>query len=359
MSTLTEKVDFSRLRYANCWEGADVLLSQLKPESGSTLLCIASGGDNALALLSTEPAKVVATDLSAPQLYLTALKQMAIVLLDYDEMLELLGIRNCPQKTRNGLYHKLRNDLPADARHYWDNNQDIVATGVIHAGKFERYFRMFREHILPLVHTPKAIHELLEAKTDLEQQEYYRKSWNTWRWRMVMNLFFSKTVMGKWGRDPEFLRQVKINVPQYIRRKTEAHLSTADATVNYFLHYILTGAFSTGLPFYLRPEHFAILRSNINRLVLQQQDAHNLIAKLAFDGCCLSNIFEYVSDENFANLAGRYAAHLLPGAKIAFWNLMAPRSFSEQAPDCFREVAVYPIRDKGFFYSRFLLAERL
>ena len=206
MSTLTEKVDFSRLRYANCWEDADVLLSQLKPESGSTLLCIASGGDNALALLSTEPAKVVATDLSAPQLYLTALKQMAIALLDYDEMLELLGIRNCPQKTRNGLYHKLRNDLPADARHYWDSNQDIVATGVIHAGKFERYFRMFRERILPLVHTPKAIHELLAAKTDLEQQEYYHKSWNTWRWRMVMNLFFSKTVMGKWGRDPEFLR---------------------------------------------------------------------------------------------------------------------------------------------------------
>ena len=44
---------FDRIRYAQCWEDADVLLDALQVEPGDTCLSIASAGDNTLALAVT------------------------------------------------------------------------------------------------------------------------------------------------------------------------------------------------------------------------------------------------------------------------------------------------------------------
>ncbi|MFL5754490.1 MAG: DUF3419 family protein, partial [Bacteroidia bacterium] len=43
---LTERVNFEFIRYANCWEDADVLLEGLAPKNGGRILSIASAGDN-------------------------------------------------------------------------------------------------------------------------------------------------------------------------------------------------------------------------------------------------------------------------------------------------------------------------
>ena len=51
-SEAAANADFSRIRYAQCWEDADVLLDALDVQPGDTCLSIASAGDNSLALLS-------------------------------------------------------------------------------------------------------------------------------------------------------------------------------------------------------------------------------------------------------------------------------------------------------------------
>ena len=67
-SEVAQKSDFSIIRYAQCWEDADVLLQALQAQPGKTYLSIASAGDNALALLARSPKKVVAMDLSSAKL---------------------------------------------------------------------------------------------------------------------------------------------------------------------------------------------------------------------------------------------------------------------------------------------------
>src|SRR5215471_7796461 len=67
-SEVAAKADFSGVRYAQCWEDADVLLEALDVQPGDTCLSIASAGDNALALLTRRPARVIALDLSPAQL---------------------------------------------------------------------------------------------------------------------------------------------------------------------------------------------------------------------------------------------------------------------------------------------------
>ena len=52
-SEAAEHADFtSVLRYAQCWEDADVLLAGLDVQPGDTCISIASAGDNSLSLLS-------------------------------------------------------------------------------------------------------------------------------------------------------------------------------------------------------------------------------------------------------------------------------------------------------------------
>ncbi len=47
-SEAAANADFSQIRYAQCWEDADVLLDALDVQAGDTCLSIASAGDNSL-----------------------------------------------------------------------------------------------------------------------------------------------------------------------------------------------------------------------------------------------------------------------------------------------------------------------
>ena len=48
---IAEKADFEQIRYAQCWEDADVLLEALDVKTDGSYLSIASAGDNTLALV--------------------------------------------------------------------------------------------------------------------------------------------------------------------------------------------------------------------------------------------------------------------------------------------------------------------
>ena len=56
------------IRYAQLWEDADVLTAALRPDPGQHLVSICSAGDNALALLTLDPRRVMVVDLSPAQL---------------------------------------------------------------------------------------------------------------------------------------------------------------------------------------------------------------------------------------------------------------------------------------------------
>ncbi len=357
MSSLKDQVDFSLIRYANCWEDAEVLLQSLDICADDRILIIASAGDNALALLSQSPASLRAVDLSLAQLYLCELKQAAFAQLDHDELLLLLGIGTGAQHASVRIYRKIRNGLSLGARQYWDERRQQFEHGIVHAGKFEHYFKLFRNWLLPLVHRQSTTRELLHPKSDAEQSAFFLKHWNTWRWKALMNFFFSKAIMGRYGRDPQFLKHVSINVPQYIRNKAEDHLQTSGATRNPFLRYMLTGSFEAQLPAYLQEASFARIKANIGRLHIAEGDMDTEVMRTPYRIYCASNIFEYMSTRVFESLADRWSGAVPSGARIAYWNLMAPRSLAQSAPAHWKDIPT-DSPDMGFFYSRFILEEK-
>ena len=92
-SEIAAKANFSTIRYAQCWEDADILLEGLDIQPGDTCLSIASAGDNTLAMLSKNPGRVIALDLNPAQLACLELRVAAYRELSHDELLELIGSR--------------------------------------------------------------------------------------------------------------------------------------------------------------------------------------------------------------------------------------------------------------------------
>lgn len=364
MSTdIEERASFEIIRYASCWEDADILVDALDAGPGSNVLSVASGGDNTFALLARGPELVVAADISRAQLACVELKRAAFIELDHPGFLAFLGFRES-DRDRVATYHSLRSILGADARSFWDRNEKTIHGGMIHAGKFEHYFHLFRRRIIPLIHGRRDVAMLLAEKSRGEREKFYDERWDTWRWRMIFRIFFSRFVMGKLGRDPEFFRYVEGSVAARILDRVRYALTALPVHDNPYVTYILTGNFGDALPFYARRENFETIRENLGALrlfaggvddAMREYDRH-------FHALNLSDIFEYMDESLFADIARRLLDGCAPGARLAYWNMLVPRRISERFPDTTFHLEHLSkelfARDRAFFYQAFIVDQK-
>lgn len=361
-SEIAAKADFTGIRYAQCWEDADILVEALDVQPEDVCLSIASAGDNVLALLSRGPAKVVALDLSPAQLACLELRVAAYRTLEHAELLEFIG--STPSGRRLELYRRCRPLLGEAARAFWDARPAEVAGGIGAAGKFERYFSLFRRRVLPLVHRGREIRRLFDLKSADERRAFYAREWDTWRWRLLFRVFFSRFVMGRMGRDPSFFRYVEGSIADRILGRTRYALTELGPAANPYLQWILTGRHLTALPLVLRPENFAAIRASLDRLEWRCQSVEDFLDEQgpgAFSKANLSDIFEYMSAENTEALLAKLAARSRPGGRLAYWNMLVPRGRPESLANRLRplpELGEKLFRqDKAFFYSRFVVEE--
>lgn len=361
MAEIIQRTDFNILRYANCWEDPQLLLDGLDIQPGDHVLSIGSAGDNSFSLLMANPHSIVAVDISKTQLALLALKKAAIQRLDYDELLRFLGFR--PSDDRRDQLHALKGHLPDEVFDFWCSQPKQIAAGIVHQGKFERYFQLFSQRVLPWIHRKKIVQQLLSPKSEQEQALFYHCTWNTWRWRLLFKIFFSRSVMGRLGRDPEFLREVTVPVGESIFRQAEKQLCSISVQTNFMLRYNLTGSFGDLLPHYLQPENHALIKSRIHKIICVEGLAEDAVREYGmFHRMNLSNIFEYMDMQTFRATARELMAGLHPEGRVAYWNLMVPRQLSDVQDTGLRPLttlaATLRTKDRGFYYRDFILDQK-
>lgn len=104
------------------------------------------------------------------------------------------------------------------------------------------------------------------------------------------------------------------------------------------------------------PEKARALRER--RLTLIASPLEAALDGEKFDAFNLSDIFEYMSEEATAVLFDRLVAHARPGARLAYWNMLAPRqSDTPKISPLPGESERLFKQDRAFFYSRFLVDE--
>jgi S-adenosylmethionine-diacylglycerol 3-amino-3-carboxypropyl transferase len=352
---------FTILRYAQCWEDADVLVDGLDVKPGDVCLSIASAGDNTLSLLTRDPARVIAVDLNPTQIAALELRVAAYRALGHGELLELIGSR--PSARREALYGRCRGALSEYARRYWDGRRDAVRAGIGSAGKFERYFALFRRVVLPLVHRRATVRALVEHRDAKDRVSFYAERWNTRAWRTLFRIFFSETVLGRLGRDPSFFAYAEESVADHLMGRVRHALTVLDPAENPYLHWIVTGTHGEALPHALRADSFDAIRDGLDRLewhcrpmeaVLESAEVERV------DRINFSNIFEYMSVDAHRALIGSLLSRLPRGARMAYWNMIVPRSGAALMPDSLArrcESDTLFARDKAFFYRAFHVDE--
>ncbi len=361
-SEAASNADFTAIRYAQCWEDADILMEGLAIQPGDTCLSIASAGDNSLAMLACGAGRVIALDLNPSQLACLELRVAAYRELLHPELLELVG--SMPSTRRGDLYRRCRKLLGPDTRAFWDAHAAGIEAGIGSAGKFERYFALFRQRILPLIHSRSTIERLLVGGAPAEREQFYREVWDSWRWRLLFRFFFSRFVMGRLGRDPSFFRYVEGSVAGRILARTRHALTFLNPADNPYLQWILTGRHTSALPLALRPENFEAIRANLDRLEWHCLPLEEFLVQEGADSVDrfnLSDIFEYMSEENHQRLLERLVRAGRSGGRLAYWNMLAPRSRPECMAGILRSLELEARhlfqQDKAFFYSAFILEE--
>lgn len=359
--SISEKAAFDFVRYASVWEDADILCAALAPVApGGRLVSIASSGDNALALLTLDPAEVVAVDLNASQLACVELRVAAIRELDRDLLLQFLGVY--PSVDRAATYQRLRTRLSPDVQAFWDQHSKAVEQGIIHAGRFERYLRLFGTRILPMIHSRATRYGLLSERSEAERIEYFEGRWNTWMWRTFFNLFFSRRMMGWLGRDPAFFDHAEGAVSERLQQQTRHAFTAIPTHNNPYLTYIITGNYSDdALPLYLRSDALPEVRKRLDRLSI----VHGTVQQACvgeYHGFNLSDIFEYMSDDEFEACYGDLVSHCAPKGRLAYWNMQVPRCCPKAFDDTMCRLDEESDRlhqqDKAWFYRAFHIDER-
>ena len=347
------------IRYAQCWEDADILVEALQPGPGKRCLSIASGGDNTLALLAHSPEYVLAVDLNPAQLACLELRAAAFRVLQHGEMLQLVGSRPCADRVR--LYRQCRTRLSRETQTFWDQRVKLIEKGIGAAGKFESYFRIFRTSVLPFIHSRRRIDELLQSKSRPQRIEFYERSWDSQRWRAMFRIFFSRAVMGALGRDRECFRYVEGSVAERILSRTRYALTELDPAANPYIQWILSGSHNGVLPLALREENFEPIRRNLERLEWRNAALDDVTdSDGKFDCFNLSDVFEYMSEQNYARELKSIVAVAKSGARLAYWNMLAPRRRPPELAGCLDELdlgARLFAQDKAFFYSAFVVEQ--
>jgi S-adenosylmethionine-diacylglycerol 3-amino-3-carboxypropyl transferase len=340
------------------------LRAALNIQPTSRVLSIASGGCNSLDLALAGAQEVVAVDLSLPQLAVTELK-MAGADLDYPDFLILLGLA---EGEAWPLYQAVRPTLSETAREFLDGAEARFETGLLRSGRFEEYLATFRAKVLPLVHSKKRIAQLFEAE-DLEaQRAFFDKHWNTWRWRSLFRIFFSRFVMARLGRSKAHFSQVEGKVADRLLARSEHVLTALPVKENPYLQWILTGEFQDleNSHSYLSQSGHAALKELRERVRIIHGSLGDVIGSeeaSRFDAFNLSNIGEYLTEEEFQGLYEGLLKGANPGARLGYWNLFVPRHRPEVFADQVRRDEAASARliqeDRAFFYSAFQVEEVL
>ncbi|MGE3335177.1 MAG: DUF3419 family protein [Rhodospirillaceae bacterium] len=278
-SSLSERFEEAAFRflttrnlvYNTSWEDPAVDRRVMNLGPNDRVLVITSGGCNALDYALDAPAGVVAVDVNPRQTALLELKLAAIRHLDHADAFSIFG--RGWHKDFTALYQsKLRRDLSAFAKTYWDERQNWFASAeqnLFTRGLTGIVFRIFRSRMRPHTALGAAVRKMF-AQTDLEaQRKVYLEE--------VRHRFFTPFVR-RFLASPVFMAMIGVPLPQRrlvsenddgdvaggIQRMLDDLFCTVPVSDNYFWGVYTFGHYDEDrCPRYLTPDGFAQLKAGL------------------------------------------------------------------------------------------------
>lgn len=300
------------------YRSEQAIIDRLPPDRPLHVLMVASSGEGLLSLLTSERiARVDAVDLNPAQLQLCELRRAALERLTRDQQLQLLAARDTRPRAsgadaRIALYESLRPHLAPPSQAFWDARRAEIAFGLQHVGRNDMLMHDVTAHLraagfAPLHHAP--------ADTDLP------------RWQQVYTDLMTPAYIQQIFGLPSLGLAARIaEIAGYLGECHLRALQRPGAAHNYFLTTVFGTGYAPGedgLPLYLQEQGQSALRAHgtRERMHLHQGNIIEQIAPLAqahgaFDLISISNIPDWMSDAQFADVVLLAREHLSPGGML-------------------------------------------
>jgi S-adenosylmethionine-diacylglycerol 3-amino-3-carboxypropyl transferase len=350
-----------KIYYSQCWEDTDVLIKALNIRPEDDVLSITSGGDNTLALLLQKPRTLTAIDNNPAQNYLLELKIASIKVLKYDSFLEFIGVKESHKRLED--FQKIKGYLNKEAAEWWDQRTNLIEQGIIHIGKLESYFRLFKKLVLPIIHSKATINKLFELNSLEDQKAFYNNKWDNWRLHLLTRLFFSKAVMSRIGRSKAAFRYATTNdLGQHYLDKSKQVITNIPIKDNYYLDYILSGNYAEQerMPVYMQEKYYEILKKDVDKVKIITMHINDFLSQSSdntFSKFNLSDIFESMSIDQAKGVQGNIVRAGRTNGIIVFWNNLVSRKSSNANIREEAEIAKrLSLLDRStFLYSNFII----
>jgi S-adenosylmethionine-diacylglycerol 3-amino-3-carboxypropyl transferase len=308
------------------------VLEQLSRPGSVRVLMVASSGENALSVLAARPrAEIHAVDTNPAQVHLVELRRTAAQALPLDAHLRLLGAGDEPPGAlhasgRLAEYDRVRDQLPAETRTYWDARRDEdVAFGLHFVGRNDVLMRAVGRAVGARGFAP-----LERALRDDELPAW------TAAYAEVMTVSYFRDTFGiPTEAGAQKLAGLAV-------RTAACHFRALQATwprPDYFLTTVFGARYADGdegVPAYLSERGYASLRQPgvLARLHLHVGSLFDQAERLARDGgpfdlISLSNIVDWLDDAELARVTARLGAFLTPGGAVLARSASGTRAVSE------------------------------
>jgi len=219
--------------------------------------------------------------------------------------------------------------------------------------------------MLPLLVGTRSVRAMLEAPGVAEQRECYARHWDNARWRGVFRLCFGRRLLAAFGRHRRLFAGCEIeNVGAHYLRRLEVGLTTIPIKTNPYLTYMLAGEYDhpCRMPVYLHPASLVTIQAMTNRVTVRHESLATVLRDLpddSMDAFYLSDVFEGFAAADYEEALEQIARVGRPGARLVYWNNLAPRSRPERMRgliDTHPDLAAGLYRqDRAFLYSRLVV----
>ncbi len=185
-------------------------------------------------------------------------------------------------------------------------------------------------------------------------------------WPVAFEMFFSDAMLEAMFGPEATQHADKGSYPAYFRRVVERALAGgaggAPARANPYLHHVLLGHYLDGaLPAFL--ERMTCAQAEGARFNLVEGSVTRGPSFSAFDLVSLSNLFDWMSDDDVAATCARLAAESKPGAVVVLRQLNNRAPVERFFGDAFRfddaRAAALLARDRSMFYERLVVGTRV
>jgi S-adenosylmethionine-diacylglycerol 3-amino-3-carboxypropyl transferase len=324
MPSRAEEASEERLAYAVIREDARLEGDLVNRIRAKRVLTVASGGCVALSLSSRFPGlEVTAFDTSRAQLDHLAKKADAARARD----LVALNVENASSR------------------------------GLNQCGELEKVFRLLRAFFEEFIASHGELLTFFTRGRPLIELDRMVLRWTTSRyWRAAFHACFTDVLL-KTTLGAQPLRHAEEGThPAYFQRAFERGLRRDGAPENPFLQHVFLGGYRRGCePHYIR-HGGALAIERVHGTLLDVPDLER------FDIVSLSNLFDWLSDEETARWAAHLKAKLRPGAAVLIRQLNNTRKLRPFFEPEFRFDGAlgrsYFLRDRSLFYNRIEVGTR-